>query len=140
MPAFKDDKDRDAFLSEPRLAVLMTNRAGGVPMGVPVWFEWDGAVVRMFAAKGSAKLRRIEADPRVSVLVVNHIGEPEVWVAFDGKLDVLEDGAAELVSRLGPRYWDMADPKLKSMLDAWIQAEEAMVAMSLKPERIRSGA
>jgi PPOX class probable F420-dependent enzyme len=141
MPArFKDDTERDAFLVEPRLAILMTNRPDTSPMGVPVWFEWDGSVVRMFAAKGSAKLRRIEKDPRVSILVTNHMGEQEAWVAFDGVVEVHEDGATEVVARMGPRYWDLSDPKLRAMLDLWVQSEDAMVLMTLKPNKIRSGA
>ena len=28
-------------------------------MGVPVWFEWAEGEVRMFAARGSAKLNRL---------------------------------------------------------------------------------
>jgi general stress protein 26 len=94
----------------------------------------------MFAAKGSAKLRRIEKDPRVSILVTNHMGEQEAWVAFDGVVEVHEDGATEVVARMGPRYWDLSDPKLRAMLDLWVQSEDAMVLMTLKPNKIRSGA
>jgi hypothetical protein len=94
----------------------------------------------MFAAKGTKKLRRIEKDPRVSVLVTNRVGETEVWVAFDGVIEVQEGGTAELIGRMGPKYWDLSDPKLKEMLDLWVQAEEAMVLLTLKPSRIRSGA
>ena len=141
MPAnFQSDEERDAFLAEPRLAILMTNRADNAPIGVPVWFEWSGSEVQMFAAKGTAKLRRIENDPRVSILVTNHIGEAEVWVAFDGVAEVQEGGCAELISRMGPRYWDLSDPKLKETLDQWMQAEEALVRITVKPTRIRSGA
>lgn len=141
MPAyFQNDDERDAFLAEPRLAILMTNREDNAPIGVPVWFEWDGSVVQMFAAKGTKKLRRIEKDPRVSVLVTNRVGETEVWVAFDGVIEVQEGGTAELIGRMGQKYWDLSDPKLKEMLDLWVQAEEAMVLLTLKPSRIRSGA
>lgn len=58
----------------------------------------------MFAAKGSANLRLIAKDTRVSVLVTNHIGEKEVWVAFKSVAQINQGGAAKLVARIGPRY------------------------------------
>jgi len=99
MPAyFQNDDERDAFLAEPRLAMLLTNRASGTPIGVPV------------------------------------------WVAFDGIAQIKEGGGAELVARMGPRYWDLSEPKLQETLDQWIQAEVAMVRIVIEPDRIRAGA
>ncbi len=46
-------------------------------MGIPVWFDWDGEVVRMFAGKDTPKVHRLRRDPKASVLVTNHIDEPE---------------------------------------------------------------
>ena len=43
-----DDKARDEFLAQRRLAILSTNGKAGYPVSVPLWFEWDGKVVRMF--------------------------------------------------------------------------------------------
>ncbi len=141
MPAyFKNDQERDAFLQEPRLAILMTNRKNGTPIGVPVWYEWDGSAVQMFAGKGTSKLHRIENDPRVSVLVANSIGEQEVWVAFDGVAKVEQGGAGELVNRMGPRYWDLSRPELKATLEQWIQGEEHLVRIVVEPDQIRTGA
>ncbi len=134
-----NDDQLQAFLQPPRLAMLISNRQSGVPMGVPVWFEWAGGEVRMFAARGSTKLRRIERDPRVSVLVTNHIGEPEHWVAFDGALSVQDEDASALVARLGARYWDLDDPERKQTLESWVANPAAFVALTLVPERIRSG-
>ena len=44
-----DEAKREAFLATPRLAILMTNREDPAPIGVPVWFEWNGTTVEMFA-------------------------------------------------------------------------------------------
>ena len=137
---FSNDSERDAFLEEPRLAILMMNRARGAPIGVPVWFEWTGTEVLMFAATGTPKLRRIEKDPNVSVLVTNHIGEPEAWVAFDGTVQVSDESPSALIGRLGPRYWNLEDPQLKAMLDSWMEAEGMLTLLKLNPTRIRTGA
>lgn len=129
----------DAFLNEPRLAMLLTNRVNKAPMGVPVWFDWTGTAVEMFAAKDSAKIRRIEANPMVSVLVTNRVGEPEGWVAFDGPCEILNDGASSLIARLGPRYWDLVNTELKSTLANWVAAEDSFVRLRLQPARTRVG-
>ena len=137
---FANNKEQEAFFKKPRLAILMTNRAGEAPMGVPVWFEWTGEDVLMFAATDSPEVRRLRADPHVSVLVTNHIGEAEAWVAFDGVVDVVIGGASELIGRMGPRYWDLSDPEKQEMLAMWMAAGDAISLLRVKPTSIRSGA
>ena len=134
-----DDESRDLFLSTPRLAVLMTNRREGTPIGVPVWFEWDGSVVRMFAASTSPKVRRLRRDPRASVLVTNRLDEGECWVAFDGQVSIIDTGGFELAERLAPRYWDLEDPERRDMLELWRQAQAVLSLLTLKPTLIRTG-
>lgn len=56
---------RDEFLSTPRVVALATNSESGIPICVPVWFEWDGEVARMFTHKRSPKMKRLARDPRV---------------------------------------------------------------------------
>lgn len=117
----------------------MTNREDDAPIGVPVWFEWTGSLVQMFAGKGTPKLVRIEQDARASVLVTNAVGEPEAWIAFDGKLEVSDEGAIELASRLAARYWDLSNSDSREVLDGWEKYPEAFTLMTLTPEKIRSG-
>ena len=106
--AFTTEAERDAFLNKPRQAILISNRAGDAPIGVPVWYEWDGSEIRMFSAKGVPKIKRIEADPKVQVLVTNHVGEPEAWVSFEGEMEICPDEDPwPLIERMAPRYWDV---------------------------------
>ncbi len=140
MPSpFKDDQQRDEFLASPRLAILMTNNQGHSPIGVPVWFEWTGSMVQMFAANTSPKLGRIKRDPNASVLVTNAVGESEAWVAFDGRIEISDHGGIELASRLAERYWDLENPQLRALLSSWEQAPEAFCLLTLTPEKIRMG-
>ena len=39
---------RDAFLDQPRYAVITTLTVEGRPVSVPVWYEWDGSSMIMF--------------------------------------------------------------------------------------------
>ena len=140
---FPTAQDRDEFLQTPRLAMLMYHGARPSPTGVPVWFDWDGTRVRMFAGRTSAKVANLKANPNISVLVTNHVGEPEGWVAFDGQVQIadfaLEDWQT-LIDRVAPRYWDLSDPGYRSEIDGWRAAPEMFVSLELIPARIRSGA
>ena len=140
---FETAQERDAFLAEPRLAILMYHAGGPSPVGVPVWFDWDGHTLRMFAGRTSPKVKHLSANPSVSVLVTNRVGEPEAWVAFDGQV-VIDDFETEhwtaLLNRVAPRYWDLNNPAYADEIKGWLAAPEAFVSIELQPERIRSGA
>ena len=97
------DAAMDAFLTKPRYGILATNREDGSPIAVPVWFEWDGSIVRMFSSASSPKVRRLQQDARASLLVTNDIDEQEAWIAFDGTIVISGDGLIELAERLSPR-------------------------------------
>ena len=132
------DKQRERFLSEPRYGILNTLRSDGSPIGVPVWFDWDGEKIRVFTSVVSPKIKRLQADPRASLLVVNHPTEEESWVSFDGSALIREEGGFELAEKLASRYWDLSDPKRRETLELWRKAAAALRVLELRPERIRS--
>ncbi len=132
------DEDRDAFLAETRIGVLTTFGEDGWPFSVPVWFEWDGTRARVFTNATSPKVGRLERDPRVSLLAVNKVGEPEYWVAIDGEAEIREEGAAELAKRLADRYWDMTDEEHTKTVDMWLDAGATLRLLEIVPTRIRT--
>ena len=140
---FKNQQEIDAFLEEPRLAMLMYNGSRPAPTGVPVWFDWDGEIVRMFAGRTSPKVQQLTNDPNVSVLVTNRVGEPEGWVAFDGEVSVSDFTAEDwvtLIDRVAPRYWDLSDAAYGKEIENWKTVPDAFVSLELQPATIRSGA
>ncbi len=140
---FNSQQEIDAFLETPRLAMLLYNGPRPAPTGVPVWFDWDGKTLRMFAARTSPKVDRLTKDPNVSVLVTNAVGEPEAWVAFDGTIEISDFEADDwnaLLDRVAPRYWDLTEAAYANEIEGWRLAPEAFVALNLAPEKIRSGA
>jgi PPOX class probable F420-dependent enzyme len=137
MPAMTP-AERDAFLAKPRLGILSTLRNDGSPVAVPVWFEWDGATIRAFSSVTSGKAKRIERDPRASLVAVNNLDEPEAWVAFDGRVSISSDGAFELAERLAHRYWDMTTDGHKASLESWRKSAEHLRVLELVPDRIRT--
>ena len=140
---FPSQKEIDAFLDEPRLAMLLYRGARPSPTGVPVWFDWNGEVVSMFADRKSPKVQHLQDDPHASVLITNRVGEPEGWVAFDGKVEISDftpETWVPLLDRVAPRYWDLSIPAYADEIAGWRSAHEAFVSLTLEPSGIRSGA
>ena len=132
------EAERETFLSETRLGVLTMLNEQNEPLAVPVWFEWDESAVRMFSFKRAPKVRRLRAHPRASLVAVNHIGEPEAWVAFDGDVAISDEGAMALAERLAPRYWDLSDAYHAKELADWRAHASRFCLLTLTPERIRT--
>ncbi len=132
------DEERQQFLSEPRYGILNTLRSDGWPIGVPVWFDWNGETIRIFTSVVSPKMKRLQRDPRASLLVVNDLKEKESWVAFDGEVSIQDEGGLELAEELASRYWDLSDPGRQETLELWRKAAAALRVLELRPDRIRS--
>lgn len=127
---------REAFLRETRIAKLATLNADGSPTIVPVWFEWDGETATIFTSRGTAKLRRIEADPRVALSVEEGLGVLEAWVTIEGTASVEQSGGWELAERLAQRYYE--EPRRSEALREWEPARAHFVVIRIRPTRIRS--
>ena len=133
------DAEIEKFLKKPRLAFLTTLRKTGAPFTVPLWFDWDGSVLRMFADANSPKVTRIRREPRICVSVGNNLDEYESWVTFEGKVEVLESGGKDLALRLAKVYWDLSDPKRKEAQQWWEEQKEShFCLLELRPDQIKS--
>jgi len=131
------DSNQSEFLSQTRLGVLITLRDDGSPIGVPVWFDWNGTRVQMFADKDSRKIARLKRNPSASLLVMNHIDEPENWITFDGSVEIEDSGGIELAEKLARQYWDMSDEKHIKELAGWQAVPDAFYLLTLTPSKIR---
>jgi len=70
----------------------------------PVWFEFDGRVVRVNSARGRQKDRNMRRDPRVA-LSVQDPANPYHFVQVRGRVTHIEEkGADEHIDRLAKRY------------------------------------
>jgi len=130
------DALRDAFVAERRYGILTTLRASGAPVSLPVWYEWDGATLRMFCHEASGKAKRLIRDARATVLVVNHPNEAENWVAFDGRVTVRDEGGLELAERVFDRYYPPGDER-RSALESWRNMADEWRLLELTPDSIR---
>ncbi|MBE0611904.1 MAG: TIGR03618 family F420-dependent PPOX class oxidoreductase [Dehalococcoidia bacterium] len=128
--------EADEFLRETRIAKLAYLHAGGAPTIVPVWFEWDGEVARVFTSRTSPKARRIAADPRVALTVEEPVGVHECWVTIEGTAAVSDAGTVELLKRLARRYYQPV--QAEQAITSWTAKPEMWVTLTITPSRIRS--
>ncbi len=128
--------EADEFLRETRIAKIAYLHEGGAPTIVPVWFEWDGEVARVFTSRTSPKAHRIAADPRVALTVEEPVGVHERWVTIEGTAAISETGTVELLARLARRYYDPV--RAEQAIASWTVKPEMWVTLTITPSRIRS--
>lgn len=97
------DKAR-ALVSRPVLATLATVAADGAPQVSPLWIDVDGGDLLCNTAKGRAKARNLERDPRVGVSVVDPEDPYNVLVARGTVTEITTEGADEHIDRLAHKY------------------------------------
>ena len=93
----------DAYLSEPRIADLATINPDGSPHIAPVWYRYDGAVVKVFTQHTAVKLRNIRHDPRVALSIATH-SEPYGYVIVSGTAAISDEGIPDEVRQMAIHY------------------------------------
>jgi hypothetical protein len=100
-----------------------------------VWFEaTDDGTIQLFTGPDTLKVRRLQRDPRASIVVAAPVGERERWVAIAGRTTVEPDGAHDLCKRLAARYWDLDDPTRAADLAELLATEQ--VRLVIHPETV----
>ena len=85
-----------SFLHEqPNVAVVAALRPDGTPHQTVTWIDYDGEHVLVNLNTFRTKLRYLEADPRVSVLVLDR-DDPFRRIRIDGRVvEITKAGAYE---------------------------------------------
>ena len=125
-----DQQERDAFLSEPRTAVLATAGRDGRIHAVPVWFSYDGGIVRIITERGSVKHRNVGRTPR-AVLCVDERDGSFRYVTIEGSVTVQDPVSYEERLALHTRY--RGPEAAKRIVDQG--GHERMVMLLLRPEK-----
>jgi PPOX class probable F420-dependent enzyme len=83
---------------------VTTLRRDGSPHSTPVWVDVDSeGAVSFNTARPRAKPRHLDADPRVSLLVVDPNDELR-WLAVTGTATMTVEGANDQIDRLARKY------------------------------------
>jgi len=99
-----------ALLHQPSLCYLATTMADGSPQLTQTWVDTDGEHVLINSVRGFQKIRNIERDPRVA-LIVSDPHTPARYYEVRGEvLSMTTDGAAEHIEKLAHRYLGTAYP------------------------------
>jgi len=119
------------FLGESRyVGVVTTRREDGSPHSTIVWVDVEGDKVSFNTARGRAKPKHLEHDPRASLLMVDP-NDAFRWVAVSGAAELTEEGADAQIDKLAKKYLGKDEYP-------WRNPEETRVKVLIKPEKVDS--
>ena len=120
-----------SFLHEqPNVAVVAALRPDGTPHQTVTWIDYDGEHVLVNLNTFRTKLRYLEADPRVSVLVLDR-DNPFRRIRIDGRVvEITKAGAYEHIVRqagvyLGRESYELAPGEERVLVRIELQQVEA---------------
>jgi PPOX class probable F420-dependent enzyme len=92
------------LLVRPLIGHLATVRPDGAPAVTPMWYSWDGELLRFSHTTRRRKLRNIEHDRRVS-LAVHDPEKPHRYLQTRAVVeDIVDDPGGDFYHSLQRRY------------------------------------
>lgn len=92
------------LLERPLYGHLATVRPDGIPQVNPMWFEWDGEVLRFTHTTQRQKYRNLKANPAVAISVIDP-DNPYRYLEVRGIVeDEVPDPEATFYLHLNDRY------------------------------------
>jgi PPOX class probable F420-dependent enzyme len=147
-------EDLLALLRRPSTCYIATLMADGSPQMTQTWVDTDGEHVIINSVQGYVKIRNIERDPRVAV-VISEPDNPTRYFQVRGRVvEVTTDGATDHIEMLAQKYtgkpypWYggrdqvrviiVIEPKKVSSM-GWGSSRPATTRPRLKPPHLHSG-
>jgi PPOX class probable F420-dependent enzyme len=128
-----------AFLTETRYATLATHDVDGSIHLTPVWFLFEDDRFYFESFSASRKVKNIQREPGVSVVVDGRQPGRESWVSASGTADLLGGDEAQAINgRVRARYMTeeaFGDPRIEPV---FVAADDVTIRMT--PARWRSWA
>ncbi len=93
-----------ALLRRPVIGSLSTVAPGGGPQITPLWVDVDGDDILVNTARGRAKERNIERDPRVALSVIDPEDAYNVVVVVGKVVENTPEGADAHIDFLAKKY------------------------------------
>ena len=92
------------LLESPALAHVATLGPKGEPQNNPVWFDWDGGLVKFSQTKARQKYRNLGKDPRIAFSIVDP-ENPYRYLEIRGEVDhVEEDPENRFIDAMAKKY------------------------------------
>ncbi len=135
------DEERASFLAAGQTIIINSIGKDGVPHPMPMWFaiEDDGAIVMSTFTK-SQKIRNIERDPRVSLLMESGTVYAELkGLVLYGSAELVrdEDQVVEILVKVNSKSIN-ADVKEDDVRAAVRVTAPKRTGIRIRPERIVS--
>jgi PPOX class probable F420-dependent enzyme len=138
------DAERSKFLANAQTIIICSLDPHGYPHPMPMWFglEDDGAVVMTTFTK-SQKIRNIERDPRVSLLVESGTVYSELrGVVIYGKAELVRDKeqVLDILARVSAKSAGGAGnaPDPGALRNALMATVPKRTGIRIRPERVVS--
>ena len=131
------------FLANAQTIVINSIGADGVPHPMPMWFgvEDDGAIV-MTTFRKSQKVKNLERDPRVSLLVEDGTVYSELrGVVIYGKAELIDDTdrVLDTLSTVAmANQPDVDEEGMKAVRQGLLATAKKRVGIRIRPERVVS--
>ena len=104
--AISVEKYQDLLNQKKAFASLATQMPDGTPQVTPVWFDYDGKIIRVNSAKGRVKARNMKEGSPVALAIMDP-DNPYRYVQIRGKVRrVTEQGADSHIDSLAKKYLD----------------------------------
>ena len=129
------DRELNAFLGRPLVAVIGTVDASGRPRSAPIWFRWEEGTAYMFTSRGTLKWRNLKRIPHAS-LCVDRREPPYTSVIMDGPVEEVDRPLYELVLSMAVRYY--GEEKGRAFAEGYRGDQPGVVAFRLTPRHIAS--
>jgi len=123
-----EEKPRKFLDESPYVGVVTTLREDGSPHSTIVWVDVEGDKVSFNTARGRAKPKHLEHDPRASLLMVDP-NDAFRWVAVSGPIEMTEEGADAQIDKLAKKYLGKDEYP-------WRNPEETRVKVLIEPEKV----
>lgn len=92
------------LLERPLFADLATVREDGTPQVNPMWYAWDGEVIRFTHTNFRRKFRNIQANPAVAISIIDP-ENPYRYIEVRGVVERVEpDPTGAFYVELAKRY------------------------------------
>lgn len=115
------------FLSQPLIARIATIGKNDLPNVHPVWFLYEEGTIMISTGKDSAKVRNIQRNPNIAVVIDTAEEDANKGVVSRGKAELVESD--ELSKKILLKYLSPDDPKFHQL------AQIPRVVIKLKPEK-----
>jgi PPOX class probable F420-dependent enzyme len=94
----------DDLLERPLYGHLATTRPDGSVQVSPMWFDWDGELLRFAHTTKRQKYRNVQRNPRVAISISDP-DNPYRYLEVRGDVERIEpDPAASFFRRIANRY------------------------------------